>query len=233
MGLDSIEILVKVEKTFGINIPNQEAAKIITVGDFHNSVWHHLEGRYSDKCKSQSLFYKLRQSFADIFKLPKSDFKLDASLNDIFPKNNRRKSYLHFAALNNLKLPDLELTKPWKIFLISFGFATIVGGLALSIILINFLAYSKWTLFIPVAAIILTGFTSEILNPKRVLIRPILIREFTHEVLALNYATLAKDNGTNRKEVESVINHIISDMVGLELNEVTPEKKIHHDLGID
>lgn len=71
MGLDIIEILVKIEKTFGINIPNQEAEKIVTVGDFYNLVWHHLEGCYSDKCKSQSLFYKLRQSFADTFKLPK------------------------------------------------------------------------------------------------------------------------------------------------------------------
>jgi hypothetical protein len=30
-----------------------------------------------------------------------------------------------------------------------------------------------------------------------------------------------------------VINHIIADMAGLDLEEVTPEKKIADDLGID
>ncbi len=53
MGLDSIEILVKVEQTFGISIPDREAEKIITVGDFHDAVWRHLEGKYSDKCKNR------------------------------------------------------------------------------------------------------------------------------------------------------------------------------------
>ena len=60
MGLDSLEILMKVEDTFGIKIPDREAEQILTVGDFHNAVWRHLSGKHSDKCKSQNLFYKLR-----------------------------------------------------------------------------------------------------------------------------------------------------------------------------
>src|SRR2546423_12908227 len=117
MGLDSIEILMKVEKTFGINIPDKEAEKIITVSDFHNSVWRHLEGKYSDKCKSQIIFYKLRQSFVEILKFPKNEFKLDTSVNNIFRTENRRQTYFSFASTTNLKLPDLILTKFWATFL--------------------------------------------------------------------------------------------------------------------
>ena len=63
MGLDSVEILMKVEDTFGIKIPDQEAEQILTVGDFHNAVWRHLSGKQTDKYKSQNLFYKLRKAF--------------------------------------------------------------------------------------------------------------------------------------------------------------------------
>jgi hypothetical protein len=38
--------------------------------------------------------------------------------------------------------------------------------------------------------------------------------------------------GTNSQETEMVINHIIADMAGLDLEEVTPEKKIADDLGL-
>ncbi len=233
MGLDSIEILMKVEKTFDINIPNQEAEKIITVGDFHNAVWKHLEGKYSDKCKSQVLFYKLRQSFAEDFKFSKQDFKLDTSLNDIFPQSTRRQVYLNFANANNLELPDLVLVKPWSTFLVSIDVVTILGSLLLSIILIFFFNYSGWLLLIPLAGTVLTFFISEMLNPKRTVIEPALVKEFTQKVLSINYAALNKESGTNRKEMESVMNHIIADIVGLELSEVTPEKKIGDDLGID
>jgi len=120
MGLDSVEILMKVEQTFGISIPGEEAEKIITVGDFHNAVWRHLEGKHSDKRKSQSILFKLRQSLLDTFNLSTKDVKPGSCINV-----------------------------------------------------------------------------------------------------------------TNRTEVETVINHIIADMAGLELDEVTPAKKIGDDLGID
>lgn len=44
MGLDSIEILMKVEETFAIRIPNEDSQKIRTVGDLHNIVWALLKG---------------------------------------------------------------------------------------------------------------------------------------------------------------------------------------------
>jgi acyl carrier protein len=233
MGLDSIELLVEVEKAFGISIPDQEAERIITVGDFHNSVWQHLEGKHSDTCHSQSLFYQLRQSFVDLFKFSRQEINLNTSMNEIFPNANRRQIYLSFANANKFTLPDLVLPKQWAAFLNTFGLITILGGLILSIVLINFFDSTKWTLLFPVIGIILTYFASEMLKPKRTVIHPSLIRDFTQKVLSLNYATLINEKGTNRKEVESVINHIIADKVGVDIDEVTADKKICDDLGVD
>ena len=64
-----------------------------------------------------------------------------------------------------------------------------------------------------------------LLNPQRL--------DFTQQVLPVNYFKLTKENGTNKKEVESVINHLIADVGRLEGHEVTSEKKIGDDLGID
>lgn len=233
MGLDSVEILMNVEKTFNINIPDQEAEKIITVEDFHNSVWQHLEGKHSDKCKSQSLFYQLRQSFVDTFNFSKRDFRLDTSLNDIFPNNDRRQIYSNFERANNLKFPKLVLTKSLSKFLNSFGVVSILGGLGLSLILIYFFNYSNWSFLIPVAGIVLTTLISKALKPRRTVIEPPQVRDFIQQVLTINYASLTKEQGANRKEVELVINQTIADMAGLDLCEVLPDKKIHDDLGID
>lgn len=233
MGLDSIEILMKVEETFGIKIPDQEAEQILTVGDFHNTVWRQLSDKYSDKCKSQYLFYKLRKSFADTFNFSPQLLKPDTPPEQIFPITNRRQEYLSFANTANLKLPDLVLTEPWATLLMAFGVATIIGGLVISLLLINLSGFSKWTLLMPVAGMILTFILSELLNLKRTAIQEKTVREFTLHTLSLNYPTLVTTQGTNRREMESVINYIIADLAGLDLEEVTSEKKISDDLGID
>jgi len=43
MGLDSVELLVEVENTFIIKIPDTEASHITTVGDFYDAVWRQLQ----------------------------------------------------------------------------------------------------------------------------------------------------------------------------------------------
>jgi acyl carrier protein len=38
MGLDTVELVMQVEKTFAITIPDHEAEKMLTVGDMHDYV---------------------------------------------------------------------------------------------------------------------------------------------------------------------------------------------------
>jgi acyl carrier protein len=233
MGLDSVEILMKVEDTFSIKIPDQEAQQILTVGDFHNAVWRHVSGKHSSLCQSQKLFYTLRRSFADKFEYPSKQLSPATSPDEIFPRMNRRQEYLQFSTDTHLDLPDLVLDRSWQTLLMSVGFASIIGGLLTSLTLILFFDYSNWMLLLPVAGIVVTSLFSELLNHKRTEIGNATMREFTQQILALNYSKLAKSTGTNRQEMELVINYIIADKAGLDLEEVTAEKKIGDDLGID
>ena len=62
MGLDSVELIMTVEEAFGIEISDEEAQTICTVGDFHACVMSKLgkiEAR--DHCLTQHAFYRLRQ----------------------------------------------------------------------------------------------------------------------------------------------------------------------------
>ena len=45
MGLDTVDLVVTIEKTFHISIPNPEAAQIVTVGNIHDCVWKHLSAK--------------------------------------------------------------------------------------------------------------------------------------------------------------------------------------------
>jgi len=49
MGLDTVELIMKVEEQFGIEIPNPEAAKLETVGLLHGYIVEELSrlGRFN------------------------------------------------------------------------------------------------------------------------------------------------------------------------------------------
>jgi acyl carrier protein len=233
MGLDSVEILVKVENAFGITISNYEAEKIATVGDIHNLVWRTLQGRQSIRCKTQQLYYKFRYTLATKFNVPKDAIELDASLNEIFPATNRRLLYRKLEKEMQLQLPPLALSFGWVTVLRITGGVLIIGTLVISLVMVNRFNYTRWLYLLPVLGILLTNFFSNLLDAVRTVFWPDLLSDFTREVLKLNYSTLIQENGANQKEVEQVIDHIIADIAGVDIKEVTPEKHLGNDLGID
>ncbi len=109
MGLDSVEIVMEVENTFGIRIPDKDVEKILTVGDFHNLVWEYVKDSKSAKCKSQSLFYKLRKSLNETIQIPKEKINPATMLSDIIPKDNRRELWFNLSS-KQLEFPELVLT---------------------------------------------------------------------------------------------------------------------------
>ncbi len=233
MGLDSVELVLKIEKCFDITIPDQEAEKITTVGKMYDVVWQHLEGKSSNKCNSQILFYRLRKAAAEIFNFPKQQFLLDAVPEDVFPKENRREVYKLFSKDNNLSLPNLKLTKPWAIFLSLFGLITVLGTLICAIIFVNFCDNSKWFFLFPISGLLLTSLLSKAVDTKRIIISENTVRIFVEKTLVLNYEKLSKENGYNRKEVEMIINQIIVDKIGVDEDEISPEKSFADDLGVN
>jgi acyl carrier protein len=233
MGLDSVEIIYRIETNLGITIPNQEAARLITVGDVHNLAWRYLQGRNSIRCKSQQLFYRLRHMLMARFNIQQKAIEPGASMNDIFPLKNRRGLYARLQKELQLKLPPLVLPDVWHSVLIATGLVLIVGVSAVSLAMVYLFNYTHQLLYLPLLGIVLTIFISHLMDFVRTVFEPASVKAFTREVVALNYATLTTETGANRKEVERVINNIICSYAAIELHEITPDQKIHDDLGID
>ena len=61
MGLDTVELVMKVEKHFGIEIPDRDAARLATVGDLHGYVVEALRIRQRFQGDSGDVFAKLRE----------------------------------------------------------------------------------------------------------------------------------------------------------------------------
>lgn len=98
MGLDSVELLMDVEDSFNIQIPDSESEQINTVQDFADSVYQKISIVESNKCLSQRLFYNLKNTFQEV----------EINNNSITP-NTRIKELLLDA--DNLKSKWTELQK--------------------------------------------------------------------------------------------------------------------------
>lgn len=233
MGLDSVELLVAVEKTFDIEIPDFEAEQISTVGDLYESVWDKLQGKKSNKCKSAFLFYKFRRLLQDRYGISKKDFKLDSNINSIIPQERRKEEWFSIQSEVNLKLPELALSIGLNHALDYFSIASILGGTVISLVAtVIFNESSIWWL-IPIFGLLLTIFFHKASKPFKTTIRPETVRDFINNVLSLNYLTLTDSTEHNRKEMESVIFTIIQDRVGVNPSQIHPNAHFVKDLGID
>lgn len=233
MGLDTVELLMEVEKTFGINIADKEAEQIRTVGDFYEVVWRHIGAKQSDQCKSQYLFYKLRKTLHNSFAIPLHQIKPAAVPETFFPKEHRRRIYKDFSADTGYELPPLILTTPWLQILNGFGWLSIAGSLTAAIFLYYFKDWSGWIFLSPAVGIFLTIQLDKLLEPQKTVVAQTSLRDFINEMLVLNFAKLNADAGANRKEMEAVMNKIIVDFSGVDVSEVHAGASITDDLGMD
>ena len=63
IGLDTIEIVMEIEETFGITIPNRDAEKIQTIGDAYRCIIERLEfPEVPGTCLTSHAFYHFRRT---------------------------------------------------------------------------------------------------------------------------------------------------------------------------
>ncbi|AFD07876.1 acyl carrier protein [Solitalea canadensis] len=189
MGLDSVEILVEVENAFDISIPDREAEIVYTVGDLHDLVWKYVENKINESCLSRSLFYRLRSSFVETFKINQEHFHPNVQLNKIIPQLNRRENWKILQQDLELEFPNLVLPEFWSYTLFTFSSLSIFGSAIVGIIYRGLIV--EVTLF-PIIGIVATIVLSYLLRFKRTEFNPATIRDFVRRVLALNYRNINK-----------------------------------------
>jgi hypothetical protein len=233
MGLDGIELVVEVEKTFDIEITDNEAMNIGTVGDFHNIVWEKIKDKKSTKCTSACLFYKLRRYLTSKYSFSDEDFKLDVNLNDLIPADNKRGKWKEIQHDFDYQLPDLELSHGLQQMMFYLGVTLIGGAFVFAVIAVNFFDGPKWWFLLLVLGIVFMILLNFVITPLRTNIAQKDVREFVKSVLSLNYKELRLTMGANRGEMENIMNCIIHDKIGVDFEEIIPGASLVNDLGID
>ena len=90
MGLDLVELVIRVEETFGVSIPDRDAAELNTPGKVTDYILSRVEQSHDPlSCLSQRAFYSLRREFIEQFSLERQQFVLDVKFKEILPEERR------------------------------------------------------------------------------------------------------------------------------------------------
>ena len=235
MGLDSVELLVAVEDAFDVSFTDIEAEKIATVGGLYNGVWSKIKDREqteSNKCKSAMLFYKFRSLLETKYNITRKDIVPDSKLVNTIPQENIKVEWKAIEQDLGYILPPLTFSKNVTTVLFIVGITLIFGGFIFPIDILNSFSKTNYWWLMPIFGIIATVILVKLAKPLKTTMPLNNIRELTEKVLMLNYAKISEHLGTSRQEMESVIQLIIQDRLGVDLKEIIPNTSFVDDLEI-
>ena len=109
MGLDSVEIVIVVEETFGISIEDAEASEVTTPADLISLVQRAVSSKSILRpCLSQRAFHVVRKNISRITNVSKRSINLKTRINSLFPKPDRSKLWNSFRDSSGYEaLPNL------------------------------------------------------------------------------------------------------------------------------
>lgn len=85
MGLDSVELVLALEEEFGLDIPDRDAVKMVTVGDVFEWLRIRLSTADPRACLTQRVFYKLRRAMINNYNIDRNTIAPDTRLTDLLP----------------------------------------------------------------------------------------------------------------------------------------------------
>jgi hypothetical protein len=198
MSLDSVELLINVEKHFDIYIPDPEAAQIYTLQNFADCVYAKVSTNPSERCKSKVLFYKLRIYFQNKFNIAPHDFYPQKRIGDLIAASALPHTWKMIERDFEVRLPELtakDLHPEEK----------------------NNIKVSIRSLF-----------------QKDKSLSHGTIGDLVHWMLAMNHQKFIDVNALcSKRDIEMIIIGIVSESVGIPVDELRLTHRITDDLGID
>ncbi len=234
MGLDTVELAMEVEESFGITIPDGHACQMRTVGDLYLFILEETRDhrRGPDSCLTAATFYALRRCLASHIDggppiRPRCD--VDATL----PRRKRQILWESLAHEMDLRFPRLRRPS-WMVLL--------------NAIAVTITTFAAYTYFVPTTgqplavflALIMLGLTAAIVA---LITAPFALfpadsfrtyRGLVNQLLALNYLVLSERyESWNPTDVWNVLQLIIVEQLSVKKEHVTPDANFVYDLGSD
>ncbi|MDA7910202.1 hypothetical protein N9B44_00885 [bacterium] len=232
MGLDTVELVMEVEESFGIKIPDDDAQRIVTVGDLFEFVKAHTELAPAGTCLTAATFYDIRNGLRAVG--IEKRFGPSTPLAEILPEHKRRSFWATLTRNTRLRLPNL-VRPSWVI--VANVAITICASIAIAFLAserdlsgVTFFAIAIMCLFTIgfLASLVTTPFATNFATEF------VTFRGLSERVLALNATKLKNEHGPmGPNDIWVILRELIVNQVGVDIDEVTPDASFVKDLGCD
>jgi len=207
---DIFDIVVKLEKSFGLQFKKDAFQHVKTFGDLCDVFENYLTYEHRDDCTKQQAFYRVRKAISITHLISENEIKPDTRLRDLFPRANRRQTAKEFKRQmgTNIRI----LTYPdWLAF-------TLGIGLLLSLVAFFF----DWKIALSGTAFFILAFQIAARLGKNLDLQT--VRELTEKLSRENYVDVRRTKGTiNRHEVSGIITDTFSKALSVDKKYLTRE----------
>jgi hypothetical protein len=247
MGLDSVELLLRIEEEFSIDLPDDEVARVRTVGDLYGVVLSKL--KTTPDCLSSRAFYRTRKALVEVLGIPRRSIRPSSGLDIFSPPEQRKRLWIALSDAIGLTIPRLQYTRAWKsqfiqIAMVLAAVVVLSAGIALHITLglnidrqmagLLYCAFATilWILLFVVSHSLLLRWTPFL----RTEIPVANAGDLSRMVLALNSSVFAPAAPTeeplSKDQVWIKLVQIFCDQLQLNPEEIVPDATIVEDLGV-
>jgi acyl carrier protein len=243
MGLELLEMVLEVERTFGIKLPDARASEVRTVGDLHGCIIEILGREAGERQLADGVFEKLRIALATIKGMTPESIDADTQLSTLLPFIGRRSAWRRLAKLIDLPLPPLQRPHVLStiITVVAIPLGWIFGILAIGRLLpsktTDILAWLEAALVIVSVflAIFVFWLVGRCLTSPFAAFWPKALRtvgDLCQAVLESHYGKVVRrEQGFNRDEVWCILQAIVAGVFCIDRKRVTPEARFVEDLG--
>lgn len=242
MGLDSLELVRRIEEEFSIYLPDDDLREVYTVGNLYNLLLSKLKP--TPDCLTSKAFYRIRKDITSALGLPRRSIRPTTFLDDLFSENQIREQWSAIIYESRLKLPGLRHTAMWKHWMkILSAILSVAGTITLYKILfpIPFVTLDNYFVFF---AFFLLGLLLWVLLFDRLLkithfqrsVLPVLTAgELARVALSMNGAEFFRKTEDTSKLTQDLVwiklVGVFCDQMGFSPEDVVPSASILIDLG--
>lgn len=252
MGLDTAEMLMDIEDTFGIDLEDDGLSRIRTVGELEALVWDrsrgkkaaaHKLGPKADTCPSFFVCFRLRRAFMSLFGIPRKRFRLNTPMNALIRKPDRMQDWQRLGKELGWELPALRhpLERFWGDWLFVFA--------ALALMILCASHYEIYMVALLLGSALYYALYCLLLSRNQDMeFTPdcATVRGTVYSVLAMNHEKIAAvtgktDRGATSGEARAItkedirlnVRRIISNVTDIPHHRINDKDRFVEDLGMD
>ena len=230
MGLDTVELVMSVEEAFEIQIDDQDAEHIQTVGELHDYIVARITMARTGTCLTASTFYRIKNGLNECG--VNERFGPSSKLAEIFPDTNRRDFWAKLQDSIELRFPDL-VRPNWVVNLATI--VTLALSIGVAYLLMGDSAPEFWFPLIGILSLFGFGlFAAKISEPMATEFDTSFasFRGLAERALALNAGKINNEYGPlGNNDVWVVLREIIVDTLGVDHDEIKRDANFVKDLG--